>query len=287
MIWLIFALFSAFFDSLKEVSSKRSLKHVDEYAVAWAFRFFAALFIFPALFFSGIPPIGSRFWESMIIGGMLNIITTVLYMKAYKHSDLSITSPITAFQPLFLLITAPVMLGEFPSGLGLIGILLIVSGSYLLNIREKQNGYFAPFRALFREKGPRLMLAVAFIWSITSNFDKIGVQNSSPVFWAFAQSLFLAVVLLPLVLYKSKEKFRQIPVNFAKLVPIGLFSALTLVFQMTALSFAFVTYVSSIKRTSSMMSVIFGHFIFKEKGVKERLLGAAIMVLGVVLIALS
>lgn len=202
MLWLGFAFLSAFFDSLKDVSSKRSLKHVDEYTVAWAFRLFATLFIVPAVFFTGIPSIGSRFWEAMIIGGTLNIITTVLYMKAYKNSDLSITSPITAFQPLFLLITAPIMLGEFPSASGLIGVLLIVFGSYMLNIREKQSGYLAPFRALFKEKGPRMMMAVAFIWSITSNFDKIGVQNSSPVFWAFAQSLFLAIGLLPLVLYK-------------------------------------------------------------------------------------
>lgn len=287
MIWLLFALFSALFDSLKDVSSKRSLKHVDEYAVSWAFRFFATLFILPVLFFAGIPSIGSRFWEAMIIGGTLNIVTTVLYMKAYKHSDLSITSPITAFQPLFLLITAPVMLGEFPSTVGLMGVLLIVFGSYMLNIRQKQNGYLAPFRALFKEKGPRMMLAVAFIWSITSNFDKIGVQNSSPVFWTFAQSLFLAMGLLPLALYKSKQKFMQILPHFKKLAPIGLFSALTLVFQMTALGFALVAYVSSIKRTSSVISVIFGHFVFREKGVKERLAGAVIMVLGVLLIALS
>lgn len=179
------------------------------------------------------------------------------------------------------------MVNEFPKPLGLIGVLLIVMGSYTLNIKERHGGYLAPIRALFRETGPRLMLLVAFIWSITSNIDKIGIKNSSPVFWAAAQSAFIAIVLFPIIMKRSKHHIAQVPKNLKSLASIGLFSALSLVSQMTALSFAFVVYVSSIKRTSSIIGVLAGHFIFKESGVKERLTGAIIMVLGVVLIALS
>ena len=46
-------------------------------------------------------------------------------------------------------------------------------------------------------------------------------------------------------------------------------------------------YVIAIKRTSVCFGVIWGHLIFHEKGVKERLTGAIVMVLGVVLIILS
>lgn len=162
MLWLIPAFFTALFDSLREVASKRSVKHIDEYTVSWAFRFFALLFLIPALFFVEIPNIGNGFWIALLIGGSLNTITTVLYMKAYKHSDLSITSPMAAFTPLFLLIMSPIILGEFPRAWGLLGVLLIVAGSYMMNIQERRNGYIEPFRMLFREKGPKLMLAVAF-----------------------------------------------------------------------------------------------------------------------------
>jgi drug/metabolite transporter (DMT)-like permease len=40
------------------------------------------------------------------------------------------------------------MVGEFPTFFGLIGILLIVVGSYVLNINQKHKSYFAPFCAL-------------------------------------------------------------------------------------------------------------------------------------------
>ena len=68
---------------------------------------------------------------------------------------------------------------------------------------------------------------------------------------------------------------------------VGFFMALVMIFHMTAISLTLVTYVIAIKRTSVIMSVLWGAIIFKEKGIKERLVGAVIMVLGVVLIVLS
>lgn len=287
MVWFIFAFLTAFFESLKDVFSKKSLKNIDEYVVSWSLRFFALIFLIPFLFFVEIPSLGDKFWIALFVSGSLNVVTTILYMKAIKYSDLSDTIPMVAFTPLFLLITSPLIVGEFPSFIGLIGVLLIVFGSYILNIKKRSDGYLAPFKALLKEKGPRLMLLVAFIWSIGSNFEKIGVQNSSPIFWVIAVNAFISIVIFPIMIYKSKKSLEQISTSYKALIPIGIFAALTLLFQMTAINMTLVTNVISIKRTSVIMSVLFGYFIFKEKNIKERLVGALIMIIGVLLITLS
>lgn len=93
--------------------------------------------------------------------------------------------------------------------------------------------------------------------------------------------------MLPIMLYKSRGSIQNIRANYKMLLPVGLFSALTLVFQMTAISLTLVAYVISIKRTSAVMSVLFGHLIFKEKDIRERLVGAVIMIIGVLFITLS
>ena len=98
----------------------------------------------------------------------------IFYMKAIKASDLSITVPMLTFSPLFLLITSPLTLGEFPNLFGLFGILFIVAGSYMLNIKQRKEGWLVPFKALLSQNGPKFMLIVAFLWSISANFDKIG-----------------------------------------------------------------------------------------------------------------
>jgi len=286
MLWFIFSLFTAIFESTKDAFSKSGLKSIDEYIAAWGLHFFALPFLLSFLFFIEMPVFGNQFLPALIIGGLLNVAATILYMKAIKLSDLSLTMPMITFTPMFLLITPPLLIGEFPGIFGVIGIFLIIIGSYMLNIKKKFQGYLGPFRALFKEKGPRLMLVVAFIWSITSNFDKIGLLNSSPILWVISINLFATLCMFPIMLYKSGKRIRQIPANLNILVPIGFFSSLALIFQMTAISVALVVYVISIKRLSAVISVIFGCLIFREKSIKERLLGAVIMILGVLFIAL-
>lgn len=287
MAGVLLALFSAFFESLKDVTSKKVLKNVDEYVAAFSLRFFALPTLLLVLYLVKIPTIQEGFWGALLLSGSLNFLTTILYMKAIKASDLSLTIPLVNFTPLFLLATSPFMLGEFPKTLGIAGVLTIVAGAYLLNVGERRKSLFAPLKALLREKGPRLMLLVAFIWSISSNTQKIGVMSSSPAFYALAENIFLSLLLLPLMLYKSPQSMRTIRNEIKFLFPIGFFSALVLTFQMIAIQLILVAYVISIKRMSTLLSVSFGHFLFKEKDVGKRLLGAAVMVLGVVLIALA
>jgi uncharacterized membrane protein len=175
MNWFFIALMAAFFESLKDVFSKKSLKNTNEYLVALSLSLFALPFLLPLLFFIEIPILGNNFWWALIIGGILNTIATILFIKSINCSDLSLTIPLIAFTPLFLLFTSPLILGEFPTLTGFIGVILIVIGAYELNIKKQKQGYLEPLKALFKDKGPRLMLLVAFIWSITSNIDKIGV----------------------------------------------------------------------------------------------------------------
>ncbi|MCK5177808.1 MAG: EamA family transporter, partial [Candidatus Aenigmarchaeota archaeon] len=215
MLWLFLSLLVAFFESIKSVLSKKSLniKNIDEYVVAWSLRFFASLFMLPLLFFIPIPSIGNRFWEALLIRDGLIVISTILYMKALKESDISISYPMITFYPVFTIFTAYIFLGEFPSTQGLIGILLIVLGAYSMNVGKFREGFFAPIKALLNEKGSRYMLAVAFIWSIGANYDKIGILDSSPVFWAITSNILLVLLLSPIMLLKSKNIKEQIIPN--------------------------------------------------------------------------
>ena len=289
MLWLFLSLLVAFFESIKSVLSKKSLniKNIDEYVVAWSLRFFASLFMLPLLFFIPIPSIGNRFWEALLIRDGLIVISTILYMKALKESDISISYPMITFYPVFTIFTAYIFLGEFPSTQGLIGILLIVLGAYSMNVGKFREGFFAPIKALLNEKGSRYMLAVAFIWSIGANYDKIGILDSSPVFWAITSNILLVLLLSPIMLLKSKNIKEQIIPNIKILSSIGLSSVFVLITQMIAFSLTYVVYVSALRTTSAIMSVLFGYLFFKEKNIKERLFGATIMVIGVVIIALT
>ncbi|NEO40171.1 MAG: EamA family transporter [Moorea sp. SIOASIH] len=287
MLWLIFASLTALFASGKDLTSKRGLKNVDGYIVSWAVLFFSLPVLLPLIFVIEIPEIGQDFGLALMLGGSLNVVGMSLYIQALSRSDLSITVPFMTFTPLFLLVTSPIIVGEYPTPLDILGIIMIVVGSYSLNLKEKRNGYLAPFKGLLKQRGPQLMLTVAVIFSISSNLDKVGVQNSSPIFWAIAMHTFIATAMGVIMLYKSSSKLNQIPKHLLSIVPIGFCQAGVILCQMTALEMTFVSHVIAVKRMSVLISVILGCLIFKEPGIQERAVGAAIMVLGVLLISLS
>ncbi|MEG5139173.1 MULTISPECIES: EamA family transporter [unclassified Microcoleus] len=132
MTWLIFGILTAFFEAIKDVFGKQNLKKNDEYVVAWSLAFFSAVFLTPFLFFIKIPQLNPQlnpqFWIALSIGGSINAVTAILYIKAIKLSDLSLTVPLVALTPLFMLFTSPLIVGEYPNFFDYIGIFLIVTG---------------------------------------------------------------------------------------------------------------------------------------------------------------
>lgn len=286
MLWLVLSLCSAVSQSTSDLFGKKTLQNLDEYEVAFFRTLFAFLCILPLFFFTDIPNLDITFW--LIVLFWVGIVSSaiVLYMRAIKLSPLSLTIPMLAFTPLFLLITSPLILGEFPTFLGFIGILLIVFGTYTLSIKDLKKGYLEPFLALSKEKGALLMLIVAFIFSIGSNFFKMAIQLSNPFFFSVVSYAFLSAVLFFAMLTKSKKAKTKIRFNIKTLFATGFFEAIKFILASLAIELVIVTYVVSVRRTSILFSTIYGYLFFKEKQVIERITGAFIMFIGVMLIIL-
>ncbi|NJM98691.1 MAG: EamA family transporter [Phormidesmis sp. RL_2_1] len=285
-MWLLFASLTAFFEACKDATGKQSLKNLDEYSVLFSFMAVGVVLLLPVLMIAGVPKIQSDFWGALLIGGSLNILAFTLYVRALKLADLSLTVPLVTLTPLFLLVTSPLIVQEWPTWADGIGVVLLVVGSYVLNVHADQFGFWAPLRAMARNPGSRMMLCVAFIWSITSNFDKIGVVNSSPLFWAIALFSVIAGGMVPFV-FRPKRGLKPLLSQWRLLGITGGFNAIAITSQMLALPMAPVAQVIAVKRMSALLSVLFGHFFFGEKGLSARLTGAAIMVSGVVIMSLN
>ncbi|MBW1646328.1 MAG: EamA family transporter [Deltaproteobacteria bacterium] len=286
-LWFILALATAFFASLKDIFSKHAVNHSNPYLVAWTWTLGSLPFLLPLAPLLPLARPAPAFWPALLAGSLLHVAATVLYLRAIEASDLSLTIPIIALSPLFLLVTSPLMLGERPSAAAGLGILLIVAGSYVLNINEYRKGWQAPFRALLREPGPRLMLGVVAIWSVTANIDKIGIRSASPLTWLLAVNSLVAVLLLPLVRRHTPRLAAVCRRESQRLLPVAICSALMLVMQMYAIKFTLVPQVIAIKRTSVLFSVFLGGWLFREKHLRQRGLGAAIMVAGTMVILLA
>ncbi len=285
MPWLLLAFGTACFETLRDVQIKGRLHHLPGRVAAWGWMTFGLPFCLFALWLDGIPTIQPAFWLALLGSGGLNIFAMSFYTMAVQKGNLSQTIPLLAFSPMFLLITAPVIAGETPSLVGMVGVLLIVVGSYLLNLNQRKNGWLAPFRALLVDRSAQLMLAVAFLWSIAAAFDKVGVVNSSPLMWAV--SVFGVVSLgLTIPMLRTPHSLTLVRTNWLPLLWLGLFASLSVITQMLAVAQANVAYVIAIKRLSILLAVVVGYVIFHEHGIRDRLVGASVMLAGVLIIGL-
>jgi len=130
------------------------------------------------------------------------------------------------------------------------------------------------------------MLLVALIWSVSGTVDKIGVRNSSPLFWAAALHGAVALLLWPAVL-KRRDRRRDPDEKLSRLLPIGAAGAAGALCQMTAINLTLVPYVIAIKRTSAVLSSLWGHLVLGEPGLRRRLPAVVLMVVGAILVTLG
>lgn len=286
-MWVIFALLNPFAESFKNLFSKKAIrKGVDPLLVSWGNNILPIVFSFPLLFFIDLKFSGEYFF-ALFMTGSINVLAVFLYMKALSEGDVSEVIPMLSFTPLFLLITSPILVGEFPHFWGIIGIILIVTGSYLLNPKIAGGHYLDPFKNLFRRKGMRYMLIVAVIWSVSSNFDKIAIMNSSVWQHIFFVNLYVFTGTTIVVSMKGRLRKEVIMCHKKDILTVSLFTVGTFAFHMTALSMTLVAYVVTLKRASGMISVFLGHFFLNEPNIRERMTGTVIMFIGIVLILLT
>jgi len=285
-MWVLLSIVTAVFFALSSGQAKALSRRSHDYLVTWAMMVLGVPITAVVLVLQGIPEIKDGFLLAAMISILLNTVAVTLQVKALRLSPLSLTMPFVAFTPLFMLVTSSFILGEFPTGKGLAGVLLIVAGAYSINLDHiKRGGLTAPIRAIASEPGSRLMLAVAAIWSVAAAYDKVATVASSPAFYTTFFGVVYGVIYLPLMIIgvrRSKTPRREVPGLFL----LGALSAVMILSQMTAIEMTIASYVIAIKRAGLVLSVFLGYFFFKERHLRTRFAGAALMTLGVVLLSL-
>jgi drug/metabolite transporter (DMT)-like permease len=69
-----------------------------------------------------------------------------------------------SFNPAFTLVASFFTLQEVPSLRGVIDVLCIVLGAYLLELEQIGQGLLAPLRTLARQPGVLLAIGASFVW---------------------------------------------------------------------------------------------------------------------------
>jgi len=290
MNWLVLALFSAFCLASADAVTKRFIGTYTAYEIVLV-RFGAAgVLLCPVLFFQPWPHLDLEFW--FWLSGLLPVemLAMWLYMEAIRESALSLTLPLLAFTPVFNTLTAYLILGETAQLTGFLGILIVVTGSWALNShhlgRSRGLNLLAPFRGMLKERGPRLMLLVAALYSLTSVFSKGILRTVDPGFFGAFYFVLLAIITMLIFALKGFNPVRILVRKPLAHMTIGFCMAGMVLAHFYAIEQVQVAYMIAVKRTSLLFGMLYGACLFGEKDIPRKLVAGCLMIFGVFLISM-
>ena len=284
---LVIVLASAFLHAGWNYLLKKSDRKI---VFIWWFLLLSAIIYIPMLLYFlpgvSIPPGG---WFCIVASGLIHGVYFGCMGGAYQRGDLSLVYPLARGSgPLFVPMLAVVLLGEEIALLGGIGILFIIGGVYCVHLRSFTGAAFLePFRAL--RGGASLWalftgLAIAFY----SLVDKVGVGLVYPPVYIYIMMLVTWLVITPWVLIRErhglKSEWRR---HKGAIVVVGFLSAFTYLMILFALTMSKVSYVAAVREVSIVLSAYVGIVYLGEKHGRQKLLGAVLITLGVIVIGLS
>lgn len=238
------------------------------------------IFIFK-LDWSGI---SSEFWIYSIIMGLLGALGNLFLVKALQAGDLSVLGPVNAYKAVISMLIGVFLLHEIPTLWGLVGVGLIIVGSYfVLNTTEEGFTW-----SLFKRKEIQFRLWAMILTATEAIIGKKVILLSSYIHSFFSWAWFGTIFSFLLLLWSGEKLNSNVRQIEAK--SMGIFLGLILSIGITQFSTTFifqnmpVGYALSLFQLSVMVNIFLGYRIFKEQDIYKKLLGGIIMIIGSVII---
>ena len=221
-----------------------------------------------------------QFWMYALLAGLLCALGRACMVKALQQGELSVLGPINSYKSIVGLIIAFFLLAEIPSVAGLLGMALIIAGSWFIfdTLDEgfswkllKRNDIVLRFAALILTGIEAVILKkIILISDVTMSY----------ILWAWTGCFY---TLLLILLFKREK----VNISKTKIYQYFIIAGSLAIMQLST-NYVFlnmkVGYALALFQLSSIVNLIFGVKFFTERNFLKKLAGTLIMILGSIII---
>lgn len=240
------------------------------------------------LLYWALPPqnFSFDFWFYALLGGVVGATGNAFLVKALEKGELSVMGSINAYKSVIGMLVAVLLLGEIPNLWGILGVGVIIYGSYFVLDSKDE-----PFSwALLKNPAIQFRIWAMILTAIEAVFVKKLILASSTAYAFICWSVFgafFSFLLLQFYCISIKHECKKIAsADISKYLLLVLCVG---IMQFTT-NYTFehipVGYALSLFQLSSIVSVLLGYRIFQEKEIYRKLIGAVLMMIGSVMIIL-
>ena len=201
---IVICLVSAIFWATFDLTRKLSLEKISSITLLLIFTVTQFLIFCIWILFEDFSINLVSYFLPGIILIFMGLFSALLFLKAIKKSDLSLTIPLLSLSPMFSSIFSFIFLNEQLSIIQYLGVFLIIFGTLILYSKKfRLNDILSSFKIILKNNSARLMIIVSIIWSLTPVLDKLCLANSSINIHGLIQSL--GMIILLIFLFKKNE----------------------------------------------------------------------------------
>jgi uncharacterized membrane protein len=227
-------------------------------------------------------------WPIAILSGLLHFLYWLWLAHSLAAGDLSRVYPISRSAPALVLVIAVLFMGESVSLPGAAGILLAALGVYTISLNRLTPAALArPLRNFRNDTATRYAFLTLLAVAGYSLVDKQAVIRFHPVAFAFIYPWF-SMVLLSTYIAAARQKGalrQEWRLNRRSILVCGVLGIFGYFLILVAFSLERVSYVVGLRQISIVFSVLLGVIVLKERHVRQRMLSAVMIFIGVFLIA--
>ena len=281
-MWILFAFGSAFFAGITAVLAKCGIRQTDS-TVATAIRtiivlIFSWLMVFVVGSQAQIASIQGGTWLFLILSGLATGASWLCYFRALQLGDINKVIPIDKSSTILTMLLAFLFLQERISLFGVIGIVLIAVGTFLMiEKRETEPGPRNPSRSWLLYAAGSAVFA-----SLTSILGKIGISGvESNLGTAIRTAVVLVMAWLMVGVTGKMHTIRKIPRRELGFICLsGIATGASWLCYYKALQDGPASAVAPIDKLSILVTVAFSYFVFHERLSKKSGAGLVLITAG-------
>lgn len=290
MDWFYIAILSSILSALAAITQKRVLFDLEVENFTLLVSFFGVIISLPLLSLIHFDKINLLSLLVLLVKSVLGAYAFYFVMKSIKSLEISAALPLMVLTPGLVAFFAFILLGEALSLLEITGMFLLLTGTYILELRNIKD-LFRPI-TIYTKSGDHYYIFLAlFLFTVTSIMDKwllAGFKLEVTAFMFFQQVFFFIFFL---IIYSFKMGSFKGLINIKQkniILLVLLIAILTFGYRYTqieAIKIAPVALVLALKRISVFFAAIGGGKIFKEKNLLIKAFATIIMIIGAIIIA--
>ncbi|WP_297329213.1 DMT family transporter [uncultured Bacteroides sp.] len=290
-MWLLLAFLSAALLGFYDAFKKQSLRDNAVLPVLFLNTIFSSLIFLPFIVVSAlvpsalretmfnVPVVGWEMHKFIIIKSFIVLSSWVFGYFGMKHLPLTIVGPINATRPVMVLIGAMLIFGERLNAFQWIGVLLAVLSFFMLSRSGKKEGI--DFK---HNKWILFIVLAAITGAVSGLYDKFLMKQLNPMLvqsWYNVYQVFIMCPIILLLWYPKRKESTPFRWDWT-ILGISLFLCAADFVYFYALSYedSMISIVSMVRRSSVVVSFLFGAWFFREKNLKSKAVDLILVLIG-------